>query len=145
MDLIRIENDGPEIVVTNYWSTPNAKAGYYFLSINAGAFRLLVPRSQTAEIGEWRTAREVIVSRGPWPAQGRPDAIEILFEDDTGEPYVIHLVVEQTDRLPIDTDQDIPGTPHRWVFTVWTEGGKALTLPCRYRRAAKIPHLGRWR
>jgi hypothetical protein len=33
-----------------------------------------------------RTAREVIISRGPWPAQRRTNAIEILFDDGSASP-----------------------------------------------------------
>lgn len=35
-DLIEIGNVGNKIDSTNYWETENAKAGYVFLSINAG-------------------------------------------------------------------------------------------------------------
>jgi hypothetical protein len=143
-DFITIENDGPEIISTNYWTTPHAQRGYYHLSINAGAFRLLVPDSQLRNIEEWRSAREVIISRGPWPGAGKSDALEILFEDDTDNPYAIHLVVEQVDRLPLPTDMDVPGQPHRWQFSVWTKSGKTLQLPARYRIVAKIPHLRSW-
>ena len=44
MDLITIENNGPGILSTNYWGTPHAEKGYCYLSINAGAFRLLGPQ-----------------------------------------------------------------------------------------------------
>ena len=50
-------------------------------------------------------AREVIVSRGPWVAQGRRDAVELLCEDDSDSPFCLHLVAEQCDRLLPETDQ----------------------------------------
>lgn len=144
MDLISIQNDGPEIVHTDYWRTSNAARGYYYLSINAGAFRLLVPESCVANLREWTSAREVLVSRGPWPQAARSDALEILFEDDSDSPYALHLGVEQIDRLPLDVDQDLAGQAARWIFTVWTPTGRALALPCRYRRVARIPWLKTW-
>jgi hypothetical protein len=141
---ISIVNDAADIVSTDYWETENAARGAYYLSINAGTFRLLVPPALVGEIEEWRTAREVIVSRGPWPEKGRADAIEILFEDRSDSPYVVHIGTEQVDRLPTDADQDRPGRPPRWTFTAWARGGKVLTLPCRYRRVKHIPWLKRF-
>jgi hypothetical protein len=141
---IRIENDGADILNTNYWETEHAARGFYFLSANAGAFRLLVPDSQIAETAEWLSAREVIVSRGTWPDAGKSDALEILFEDYSESPYSIHLVSEQMDRMPLDTDRDRKGTPARWKFTAWSSKEKILELPCRYRIVKKLPCLKPW-
>jgi len=38
-----IENDGPDIVTTNYWTTEHEQRGLFYVSINAGTCRLLVP------------------------------------------------------------------------------------------------------
>ena len=120
MDLISVHNDGPDIVETDYWATPNAAQGYFYLSINAGAFRLLVPEAHTAALRDWASAREVIISRGPWREGGKGDAIEILIEDGSDSPYVIHMGTDQTDRLPLDADRDLADQPARWIFTAWS-------------------------
>ena len=138
---IMIKNNGAEVTSTNYYDTEHAEHGYFYLSINAGVFRLLVPDSQIGEIEEWRTAREVIVSRGPWPYEGKVDAIEVLFDDDTDTPYALQLSTEQMERMPFDADRDRGGQPPRWKFTAWTRAGKALELPCRYRLVKRIPCL----
>lgn len=143
-EFIIVNNRGPEVTDTNYWATEQARKGYLYLSINAGTFRLLVPDSLLGEIEEWKTANEVIVSRGPWPAAKKPDALEILFEDNSDNPYTLHLGVEQVDRLPTDADQDQPGQSPRWKFTVWTRTGKVLEFPCRYRRVESLPCLDPW-
>lgn len=135
-EFIHVENNGPDIIDTNYYDTPNAAAGYFYLSINAGAFRLLVPDSQVVLIDEFRTGKEVIVSRGPWPDQGRSDALELLFEDNSSSPYALHLVVEQCDRLPAYKD-----VGKKWVFSVWTRTGKVLGLPAYFRNVKQIPWL----
>lgn len=139
MDFIQIQNDGPEIISTNYWGMPHAQKGYYFLSINAGCFRLLVPDLQISEIIEWESAREVIISRGPWPQMGRPDAVEILFEDDSDNPYAIHIVPDQVDRMPLVADQAKP-----WIFNLWTRYGKRGQFPAHYRIVPEIPCLKKW-
>src|SRR5271169_5330468 len=142
--LIIIENNETEIANTNYWDTEHAQAGFVFLSINAGAFRLLIPDTKKQEIKEMMTAKEIIVSRGPWYAGKKPDAIEILYEDFTDTPFSIQMGTEQLDRLPADWDRDRKGQAPRWKFSVWTSEGKVLELPCRYRRAEAIPCLKPW-
>ena len=63
--MLEIRNQGQAILSTNYWDSDHAKAGYFYLSWNAGAGRLLVPDSQKATLREMKGAREVIISRGP--------------------------------------------------------------------------------
>jgi len=87
-DLIKIGNDGPELVSTNYWKTKNAKAGYAFLSINAGCWRLLVPKGKGIPIDDMKTGKVVLVTRGAWPDAGKQDALELLFEDSSDSPFV---------------------------------------------------------
>jgi len=95
---IQIENRGQAIVKTNYWDSEYAQAGMFYLSWNAGAARLLVPDAQKLTLPEMRTAKYVIVSRGPWDDHGGRDALELLFEDGSDAPFAVHLVSEQTDR-----------------------------------------------
>lgn len=139
--ILTIQNTGQEITSTNYWDMEHAKKGYFYCSINAGAFRLLVPWLQEFSLNEMKTASEVIISRGPWPEGGKPDALEILFEDGTDTPFALHLGSEQVDHMPLDADRDRQGQPPRWVFSAWTQHGKKIELPCRYRKAKKIPCL----
>ena len=139
--MLRIENHGPLLIASNFWESEEEAAGKFFLSTNAGAFRLLVPRSQEPAVSEMATAREVIVSRGPWPAVGREDAIELLFDDRTDTPFALHFSIETLDRLPLDTD-----VGREWIFSAWTVPRrrgphKSLERPCWYRRVARIPCL----
>lgn len=142
--MIQIQNNDAEIVYTNYWDSQHAARGFFFLSINVGTFRLLVPDSMISEIAEWKRAEEVIISRGPWPEKMKADAIEILFEDYSDSPYAIHMLSDQVDRMPADTDRDRKGQPPRWKFSAWTSNGKVLDFPCRYRIVKKIPCLKAW-
>ena len=141
MNLITIENNGPEIISTNYWQSDYASRGAFYVAVNAGCFRLLVPDIQLSQVVEWRSAREVIISRGPWPDAGKHEAIELLFEDDSDNPFCLHMGSEQIDRLPPDADRDRQGQPPRWKFAAWTSGGKILELPARYRIVKRIPCL----
>lgn len=138
--MIQIANDGPLLKSTSYWQSAYARRGAVFLSMNAGAWRILVPPALAASaLPEMRTGKEVIFSRGPWEAMGRAEAIEVMFEDGSDTPYALHVGQEQWDRLPLDEDQ---GHPIRAL--VYTAGGLQLELPGRYRRVAELPCMLSW-
>lgn len=136
---IVIQNRGQAIASTDYWDSDHARAGFLYLSWNAGAARLLLPDSMMLALREMNSAQYVIVSRGPWHEQGGREALELLFEDGSDAPYSLHLVAEQTDRLLPETDQG-----GGFVVTVWTRAGEALRLPGKYRAVAAIPCLDPW-
>ena len=102
MATIIVENDGPIIVNTNYWESEHATAGYAYLTINAGCYRLLMPPGQDQLIQEITTTgvTAVVISRGKWTDQGNRDALEIMFEDGTKSPIALHMSLESVDRLP---------------------------------------------
>lgn len=138
--VLTIRNDGQRIVETNYWESAHAKAGYCYLTWNAGSGRLLVPDSLASSmLREVRAAREVIVSRGPWGEQGGREALELLFEDGSDSPYCIHLVAEQCDRMLPDTDQG-----GGFVVAIWTRSGRRTQMPGKYRAVENIPCLDPW-
>ena len=144
--LLTISNHGPLITATNYWRTDAATAGKLYCSINAGAFRLLVPPLLETIIPDLATGREAVISRGPWPAGGQADALEILLDDGTANPWSCHLDTRSIDRLPLDSDAG-----KAWVFTVWTRPRrmgdrphKALERKAYYRRVEVLPWLKPW-
>lgn len=141
--IIEIVNHGPLIVSTNYWGSEMDRAGKLYASVNAGAVRLLLPRAMWSVIGEWRSAKYVICSRGPWPAHGVQEAVELLFEDGTDSPYVLTLTAESFDMLPGEPE---PG--REWVLSAWVlkdeRPHKTYERPMRWRRSASIPDLRPW-
>ncbi len=140
--MIEIRNDGDLIAATNYWQTPYAAKGMAYLSINAGAFRLLLPPAMESSLKEMAGARSVIVSRGPWSEAGQAEAVEVLFEDDGPSPFVMLLGKGQCDRFPPEKDSGREDLE----CTVWTEEAKMrLRFPARYRIVRKIPCLAPWK
>lgn len=141
--MLSIENHGPLILASNFWESPECAAGKLIVSINDRAFRLLIPPTLEPAIAEMQTARECLVTRGPWPAMGLADAFEILFDDGTNDPYALHLSPESFASL-IPSDEWIGAADV--VLTAWTSPrrGKprmALQRPCWYRRAPRLPYL----
>jgi hypothetical protein len=141
--VLEIANDGPRIVATNYWDTGQAAAGKIYLSCNAGAVRMLLPPALGHYVPEMKTARYAILSRGPWPALGRPEAVEILWEDESDSPFAQQFSPESFDLLPAE-----PPPGRGWVISVWgPKQGRPQQLlerPCRWRRVKKIPCLKAW-
>lgn len=111
MSTIAVSNDGAKIVETNFFESEYAKSGKPFCSCNAGCIRVLVPSLQRGMIEEVRSAKYVILSRGPWPEMRLPDAVEMLFEDGSGSPFVLHLSPQSFDLLPGE-----PPPGREWTF-----------------------------
>ncbi len=144
--LLRIDNAGAAIASTNFWQTTMAQNGKFFLSPNAGAFRLLVPRQHLGVIRDMRGAHTVVVSRGPLTLAGQrvPDALEILFDDGSDNPWALHLTPQACDRMPLDAD-----ATQTWTCTVWRQilgerCQQVRALPCHYRRVRQLPDLRPW-
>lgn len=137
--MLQIINKGQAVANTNFWDSEQAAAGYCYLTWNAGAARLLIPDSQKMMLTEMRSAKVVIVSRGPWTDQGGREALELLFEDESDAPFCLHLTTEMCDRLLPETDQG-----GGFMVTVWTRCGERLRLPGKYREVSVIPCLEPW-
>ena len=76
--MIKISNNGPDIASTDYWTTEHALAGLCYLSGNAGALRLLVPKAAEGMLAEMRTGASVTIEKSiPEPRR----CIDLVFED----------------------------------------------------------------
>ena len=133
--MISISNAGADIASTNYFETPNARAGRYFVSRNASTARILVPDSLVRNLNEMSTGRICVISRGKWNGI---DALEFMFDDDSDAPYALHLGLGQVDRS-IAND----GKPFR--VTAWTSKGKAGDWKGKYRVVDELPCMEPWR
>lgn len=139
-----VRNDGEQLVGTNYFDTPPAKAGYPFVSINAAAFRVLVPPSCEAWIDEMRRSEYLIATQGLWrpsPGESPREAIELLFEDQSDSPFVMYVVAEQVDRMPSRRDSGRADL-HALVYTAGPT--LALRMPARFRTHASLPYCRPW-
>lgn len=146
-DLLQIANHGPLIVSSTYWDTDLAARGLLYLSINAGAIRLLVPHSARQCISDMRPgARAVVLSilqHDHWPAEGVAGYVaEWLVEDGTTEPWSCHLSAGQLDRIPGPDD-----VGKEWVATVWDRKDgrphKCLERPAYVQIVPSLPWLRR--
>jgi hypothetical protein len=142
--LIVFSNHGPLITSTNYWDSDIALAGKVYVSVNAGAIRVLLPPQWYGALTDMRAAQYCVVSRGPWPAQQAAEGIEIMWEDGSDSPYCLHLTPESFDLLPGE-----PEAGREWICSAWTakdgKPHKALERICHWRRVEKIPCLLPWK
>lgn len=140
--IITIANHGPLIVASSYWQSEAAQHGKLYISVNAGALRLLVPLSQRQAISDMRPgARHVVVSMLP-VAQWREGkyAVEWMVEDGTDSPWSCHLSPGQIDRAPGPDD-----VGKQWIATVWDEKNgrphKCIERPAYVQIVPRLPWL----
>lgn len=136
--MIYIENDGQAIAGTDYWDSEMNTHGLIAISMNAGAFRILLPDSMADQVADMQTARDVIISKGK--CQGK-QAYEILFDDHTDTPYSLLLDARQFASLqPADGEH---GKDVR--VSVWVKGPeRVLDMPARFRVVRRLPCLKPW-
>jgi len=134
--MLMIENDGQLIKKTNYFESELARAGKFFLSMNAGAFRLLIPESlENAIKNEIKLAKSFIIVRGPWHQMHIKDALELIFDDKSDEPFSLQLTEKSLDRWPNAGDEG-----KEFVLTIWVKGLKTiLNTRIKYKRVSEIP------
>ena len=136
--MISIESDGPAIARTDYWESEMNARGLIVISMNAGAFRILLPDSMTDQVADMQTARDIIVSKGRY--RGKL-AYEILFDDYTDSPYSLLLDARQfASQQPADSEH---GKEVR--ISVWVRGPqRVLDMPARFRVVRRLPCLRPW-
>lgn len=138
LGMITIANNGPLITHTNYWQSEYFHSGYALLSWNAGVARLLLPDAMKSWLRDMKTAKHVIISRGPMLQAGGRDGLEILFDDFSDHPYALSMGAEQALQVPADTVRE------NFRLTVWTRGGLKQSHRAMFRRVAQLPCMAPW-
>jgi hypothetical protein len=130
--MITIQNDGQELLETNYWESEAAQKDYMFISFNARCMRLLVPDIRKHDLKDMTMAKKIIMERGKWEEQGNRDTILITFDDGSKLPYIAYIVVEQADVVPIETQAIID-------FAVYTPAGLFKKWEnCEYKKVETL-------
>jgi hypothetical protein len=145
--LIEIRNDGGKIIWSNFWQTEFNERGLFFLSINARTVRLLMPKRRTPAILEMTTAKHIVLTRGRYENK---DAVELLFDDGSDQPYGLWIDGGQTDRLwpPSEDGTKLPFLlygPRIDGATVTSEPFEYWTSTAYLRRAPKLPFMAAWK
>lgn len=137
---IEIDNQGGELVSTNYWDSPMEKGGLLYLSWNAGVARIMLPDKCISILREIKTGKYCIISQGPQFSYNRTaNTIELLFEDHTDSPFSMQLGAVQVDRR-VDCTKPQEG----FKVTVWSRNGKLHSMPGKLRSANLLPCLKPW-
>lgn len=140
--MIIVKNNHQDIIETNFWESDFARKGYYYVTSNAGAVRLLIPKDMGSHIREMKTCCEVVVTFGFHSEYGRRMA-EFMFEDRTENPFVLFVSDEQWQHLPTEKDYG-----RKLVFTAWEhrrcQPHKIMERELFLREAPDIPFLKHW-
>lgn len=136
VELLRIANNGEEIIETNFFETHEAKMGIVFLSWNAGAARLMLPKALEAQFKrEIRNATEVVFTGGRYKDR---DALEIMFEDNSFAPFMLLIGEEQSDFKLGRRREEF------FNFHIYTQEGKLTSFKARARMVKTLPCLKPW-
>ena len=133
---LEIFNNGHTITHTNFWESQIARKGFFFLSINGGAARLLVPENFQS-LQNITSCDYIILTRGLW--LGSP-SYELLFEDHSDAPYMLHMTYGSYDRLlpASEAGRDFP-------LLVYVRGEEHPVIvsrkPARYRFVSQLPWM----
>ncbi len=125
MNTIIIKNDGKEIISTNYFDSKLNKRGKYYISLNAGAFRLLIPDVYVDEIKrELKLAKRIVITRKALQIDAEVQGFEILLDDKSEDPYIFQFSENSFDRIPEKNDEN-----KTFFFSAWIrEDNKILKI-----------------
>ena len=135
---IHIENDGPGIKSTNWWSLPQGQR-LFLATVNAGCLRLLVPPGKVTLLPEMKDGvKQVVFSVCERPSSNRFVA-EILFDDGSPAPFAIHLSANQLLFVP-DRRDDLGRFPF-YVFVDHNGPVRVLSTEVFVRFVPTLPCL----
>ena len=118
---IEIQNAGAEISSTNYFDTEHAAQGLFYLTANAGEWRLLCPDSQHGTLDEMKTGRRVCIEDSIF----RPGVcVDVVWDDGSPAPFALTMDRKQVDRRLERGD---------CALSVWGRDGKLASWPCAVR------------
>lgn len=133
--LLVFENDGGEIIDTNYFDSLMGRAGMFYLSANAGVVRLLIPDNQVHVPAEMNTGELCVLTSGIYGGQS---SVEVMFDDGTNTPFVLYLSADQSDFR-------VGSGRARNTLTAWTRSGKVGAWPLHQRVGSQLPNLRPWK
>ena len=137
------QNDGERVVETNYFDSLSARMGGTFMTANAGALRLFIPKSIDSCLKDILSARCVVIARGIY-REAMTRMYELMFEDDSESPFAIWIGPKQIGTGEINMT-DAASRPRN--FYVYTDHGGLTwvkTFPAYFREAEFLPCLKPW-
>jgi len=131
-DSLFFANDDQNIAMTNFWDSEIAMNGHFYVSINAGAIRLLLPKQLEWCIDEIKTGSYMVLSQST-------NDIELMFEDNSDSPFSLWAPIVFIDRLSSKSRME------GLRFSVWTCGcNKVLEMSANVRQVSRVPCLEKW-
>ncbi|WP_210165053.1 hypothetical protein [Methylosinus sp. PW1] len=132
-------NMGQKLVDTSYWASEHALMGFVYISVNAGAARLLLPRVQESHLPDIGSANEVVISFASRFDPRKDPSIEIMFDDGSANPFCLFISRDQCDCwASLSAAKSIP-------FSVVTQGnGEVFACEAKVRKVRRIPCLLPW-
>ena len=145
MELLTIGNNSQEITSTNYFESEYNLRGYFYISINAGCVRLLIPDRASNDqvfISDITSAKEIVLSMlKKYLREEGKQSVELMFDDHSENPYCLHVATNQIDRLPLAEDDNSV-----MRFISYAKDLRVIhDTKCGFRYVNRIPCMAEWR
>lgn len=145
MELLTIGNNSQEITSTNYWESMYNAEGFFYISINAGCVRLLVPERYSIDtqfFDDTLSAKQIVLSMlKKYLQEEKRHSVELMFDDHSENPYCIHVAPNQIDRLLLPEDNN-----KVMRFIAYAKGLRIIQdTRCGFRFVNKLPCLLPWK
>jgi hypothetical protein len=82
---------------TTYFDTEMCEKGFYYLVHNMNKYFLFLPKWNERVLKEMETRKSIVITRGNH--NGKNDCFEVMFDDNSDNPYMIILEDEQFTRI----------------------------------------------
>jgi hypothetical protein len=123
-------------VETTYWDTDICKNGLFYLINNMNKYFLFIPENKDDVLREMDTGKSIVITRGNY--NGKSDCFDIMFNDNTDNPYAILLEDEYfTRNSPLKEGWN--GT--FYIYSGSLEEYKSFFANVYYRVTENIPCL----
>ena len=134
------QNEGERLVESNYWGSESEKKGFYYMTANAGAIRLLVPSDQETDIPDILTGKHAVITKGYSRPLGRI-MHEIMFEDHTHHPFGLWISESQWERT-ISIEE--AASRDRTLIVYKNGCVEVVRMPVFFREGYMLPYLKPW-
>jgi len=135
-----VRNDDEKVIETNFWGSPAELQGFYYVTSNAGAFRLLVPDIQNCEIPNILSGKHAVITYG-FHRQTSKFMYEVMFDDDSDNPFALWISPGQFDRCFSIADA---ASKDRQLIVYRNGCAEIARMPVYFREAPVLPCLKRW-
>ena len=132
-NMIFIDNNGTDIISTNYWHTKYGKKNFMYMSFKDGVFRLLVPDKLTPTINSCQSMELCTVSYGKLMGTIK----DMMYEVNFNGQILLNVSLQHTNNMPSKLSHG-----NHFKLSVWdSKCNKLLERKCIFQVVGSVPTI----